>query len=52
MSAYIADSQLSFAVSDDKIGPNSSGLERDLASATPPYSPIIFAQNEWVGILM
>ena len=42
---------IQFLVSDDKLGHGDS-FERDLACATPLYSPIIFAQNKCIGILI
>ena len=40
-----------FSVRDDELR-SDGGLERRLASATLLYSPVVFAQNEEVGILV
>jgi len=40
-----------FPVSDDELW-HDGGLERDIAPATLLYSPIVFAQNEEVGVLV
>jgi len=42
---------IEFLVSDDKLV-RGDVFERDLARATRLYSPIIFAQNKWIGILI